>query len=211
MRRFCRPSKRRCAASITERSASAATAESRSPMPGSRPSHGRARAARVKRSNRPKGHSVQQDELRQLLGECAADRLAILLRLEAGARVVGHYDFNNTYQYVIAREETHLSWLQAALAETGAELPPAAAAIAVPAVQGGKKAGPAAFKDVLLDDARTLGAFVAKWRPRVEAMTHARHRKMLTVVLGESVEHQRLFEQAAAGFEDVLGRRSRGV
>jgi hypothetical protein len=34
---------------------------------------------------------------------------------------------------------------------------------------------------------------------------------MLNVILGESVEHQTLFEQAAAGFEDVLGRRTRGV
>ena len=42
-------------------------------------------------------------------------------------------------------------------------------------------------------------------------MTHARHRTMLDVVLGESLEHQRLFEQAAAGFEDVLGRRTGGA
>src|SRR5262245_36053366 len=212
MRRFCRPSKRRCAASITERSASAATAESRSPMPGSRPSHGRARAARVKRSNRPKGHSVQQDELQQFLSECAADRLAILLRLEAGARVVGHYDFNNTYQYVIARQETHLSWLEAALAETGAKLPPAKTTLRVPPVSVGKKTPvPAAYRDVLVDDARHLAAFVTAWTPRVQAMTHARHRKMLTVMLGETVEHQRLFEQAAQGFGDVLGRRAQGV
>ena len=34
---------------------------------------------------------------------------------------------------------------------------------------------------------------------------------MLDVVLGESLEHQRLFEQAAAGFEDVLGRRTDGA
>jgi hypothetical protein len=39
-------------------------------------------------------------------------------------------------------------------------------------------------------------------------LTHARHRTMLNVVLGESLEHQRLFEQAAQGFEDVLGRRT---
>ena len=42
-------------------------------------------------------------------------------------------------------------------------------------------------------------------------MTHARHRKMLDVVLGESREHQRFFEQAAAGIEDLLGRRTGGV
>jgi hypothetical protein len=34
---------------------------------------------------------------------------------------------------------------------------------------------------------------------------------MLNVILGESLEHQRFFEQAAAGFEDLLGRRTGGV
>jgi hypothetical protein len=33
---------------------------------------------------------------------------------------------------------------------------------------------------------------------------------MLNVVLGESLEHQRLFAQAAAGFEDLLGKRTAG-
>jgi hypothetical protein len=42
-------------------------------------------------------------------------------------------------------------------------------------------------------------------------MTHARHRTMLNVVLGESLEHNRLFEQGASGFEDVLGRRTDGA
>jgi hypothetical protein len=39
-------------------------------------------------------------------------------------------------------------------------------------------------------------------------MAHARHRSMLNVVCGESLEHMRLFEQAASGFEDVLGKRT---
>ena len=29
------------------------------------------------------------------------------------------YEFNNTYQYVIAREDVHLSWLEAALVDSG--------------------------------------------------------------------------------------------
>ncbi|MBM3818639.1 MAG: hypothetical protein FJW14_06425 [Acidimicrobiia bacterium] len=151
-------------------------------------------------------------DLQPLLTEFTADRLALLLRHEAGARAVGHYDFNNTYQYVISREETHLQWLQSALAELGAALPPPAAAMAVPEVEKPKKqAEAAAFRPLLDDDARRLGAFVARWRPRVTEMTHARHRIMLDVVLGESLEHQRLFEQGAAGMEDVLGRRTGGV
>jgi hypothetical protein len=49
-----------------------------------------------------------QNELQQLLTDLASERVALIERHEAGARVVSHYDFNNTYQYVIAREETHL-------------------------------------------------------------------------------------------------------
>ena len=56
-----------------------------------------------------------------------------------------------------------------------------------------------------------LAACVERWRPRVAAMSHARHRTMLDVILGESREHQRVFEQAASGMEDVLGRRTGGV
>ena len=152
-----------------------------------------------------------QNELQQLLTEIAAERVALLERHEAGARTVSHYDFNNTYQYVIAREETHLTWLQDAVAELGAPMPKASSTLPVPAVgKVGKQVAPAAFKDVCEDDGRTLSAFVAKWRPRVDAMSHARHRTMLNVVLGESLEHQRLFAQAASGFEDLLGKRTTG-
>ena len=153
-----------------------------------------------------------QNELQQLLTDLAAERVALIERHEAGARVVSHYDFNNTYQYVIAREETHLEWLGKALADFGTALPKAPAALPVPAVaKMGKKVEPGAFKALLDDDVRTLGAFVEKWRPKVDALTHARHRTMLNVVMGESLEHQRLFAQAAAGFEDLLGKRTGGV
>jgi hypothetical protein len=150
-----------------------------------------------------------QNELQQLLTEIAAERVALIERHEAGARVVSHYDFNNTYQYVIAREETHLSWLGTALGDLGASLPAASSALPVPAIaKPGKKVEPSVFRAILEDDVRTLGAFTQKWRPKVEALTHARHRTMLNVVLGESLEHQRLFSQAAAGFEDLLGKRT---
>jgi hypothetical protein len=155
---------------------------------------------------------VHKDELRQLLTDFAAERLAILQRHEAGARVVSHYDFNNTYQYVIAREETHITWLQNALAEFGLALPAPSKTLPVPEVgKPGKKGAPDAFRGILEDDARSLNGFVQQWRGRVDPMTHARHRTMLNVVLGESLEHQRLFDQAASGFEDVLGRRTDGA
>lgn len=152
---------------------------------------------------------MHKDELRTLLAEFAAERLALLQRHEASARVVSHYDLNNTYQYVISREETHVTWLQSALAEFGLTLPQPSPVLPAPAApKVGKRVEPSAFRGILEEDARTLGAFVDRWRPRVEATTHARHRIMLNVVLGESLEHKRLFEQGAAGFEDLLGRRT---
>jgi hypothetical protein len=155
---------------------------------------------------------MKQDELRQTLTEFAAERVALIERHEAGARVVSHYDLNNAYQYVISREETHLQWLQTALAEFGDALPPPSVKLAVPEIpKSAKKNDVGSFHAVCEDDARELRAFVERWQVRIAAMTHARHRKMLEVILGESREHERFFEQAAAGMEDLLGRRTGGV
>jgi len=147
-------------------------------------------------------------DLHALLVEFAADRLGLLERHEASARLVGHYDFNNVYQYVINREETHLSWVQAAIADGPAGEMRAAALPAPTAPKVGKTVQAAAYRGLIEDDARFLKAFVDKWRPRVDVVAHARHRIMLNVVIGESQEHARLFDQAAGGFEDVLGRRT---
>ena len=155
---------------------------------------------------------MKQSDLQQLLTEFSAERVAIIKRHEAGARVVAHYDFNNAYQYVINREETHLGWLLNALSDYGVPLPSANRELPVPDADKGKKTAlVSAFRAIAEDDARELGAFVQRWRPRVDAMTHARHRNMLNVILGESLEHKRLFDQAASGFEDVLGKRTGGV
>ncbi len=155
---------------------------------------------------------MKQSDLQSILVEFAAERLALLQRHEFGARVVSHYDFNNTYQYVINREETHLTWIQSALTEHSASVPvppPPSQPLEVP--KAAKKGDPSPFKSILDDDARLLEVFVERWRPRVADVTHARHRIMLDVILGESLEHARLFRQAAEGFEDVLGRRTGGV
>jgi hypothetical protein len=155
---------------------------------------------------------VKQAELQQLLTEFAAERLALLQRHEAGARAVTHYDFNNAYQYIINREETHLAWLQNALADFGTPLPGPSRTLSVPHTpKPGKRIDAGTYRGIFEDDASHLGAFVQQWRPRVAPMTHARHRTMLDVVLGETLEHKRLFDQAAEGFEDVLGRRTGGV
>ena len=155
---------------------------------------------------------MNQTDPQDILSRFAADRLALLERHEAGARTVSHYDFNNAYQYVINREETHLTWLQTALAEFGAVWPGPSATLAVPSLpKPPKKSDAATFRVIFEDDVRLLRAFVEEWRPKVDATTDARNRIMLDVILGESREHQRLFEQAAAGFEDLLGRRTGGV
>ena len=142
-------------------------------------------------------------ELQALIHEFYLERLALLMQHEAAARYVSDYDINNAYQYVIAREETHVSWLQHALLDLGASIPsdPSAPAVTRPA-----KAADA-VRELSDADARANQRFVEKWRDRVERVTNARHKGMLRVILGEMLEHQRLFQQAAQGRTDVIGTR----
>ena len=135
-------------------------------------------------------------DLAPLLAECYADRLALLQRHVASAVHVGDYDVNNAYQYVIAREETHVYWLHRAILDAGGKVPAESAAPAV---------ATAGLRELAAGDARANAAFIDKWTPRVATVTHARHRKMLEVVIGEVQEHRRLFEQAAEGRTDVIG------
>ena len=136
-----------------------------------------------------------------LLQDFYRDRLALLNRHVEGARIVADYEFNNTYQYVIAREEVHVSWARAAVEDLGGQAPTDIKNFPVPGDQGA----------VLDDDVRQAQAFVDRWRERVEKMSNARHRTMLKVMLGEILEHKRFFEQAKAGREDLLGRRMPGA
>src|SRR5438309_2671121 len=128
----------------------------------------------------------------------------MLLSHESGARLVGQYDANNTYQYIINREEAQLSWLATAIAELGGTSSDGASERE--RTVSGKRADAAAA--VFEEDARDAQAFVDGWRPRVEAMTNARHRGMLRVILGETLEHKRFFEHARAGRTELLGRRA---
>ena len=45
---------------------------------------------------------------------------------------------------------------------------------------------------------------------RVAAVTNARHRKMLELILGEMKEHLRVLQQALEGRTDLLGRHTDG-
>jgi len=148
---------------------------------------------------------VTTDDLAGALQAFHREKLAMRQRHVAVARHVTDYNFNNTYQYVIAREDVHLQWLEAALAE----LDTPAEDVAEPELPatGGRHAR---FDGFVQEDAREAGEFVSRWRDRVAGLTHARHGKMMNVVLGETLEHQRFFEQIVAGRDDVLGRRANG-
>jgi hypothetical protein len=103
---------------------------------------------------------------------------------------------------IINREATQLSWIEAAIRELGG---PVAGVAAGPGPAG------STAEAIFDEDVSDSRAFVERWRPRVEALTHARHRQMLRVILGEVLEQQRFFEQARAGRTDLLGRRGEEV
>ena len=140
-----------------------------------------------------------------VLQELYRDKQALYDRHVAGARFVTDYDFNNTYQYVINREEQHLSWLRHAIEDGGADAPGEGAS---PQVPGGK--GDARQRAIIEEDRRAMQAFHDKWAPRLDEIRNERHRRMVGVILGEALEQRRFFEQMLQGREDVLGRRTAG-
>lgn len=143
-------------------------------------------------------------ELLNVLKECHHDKLALRQRHVAVARHVTDYEFNNTYQYIIAREDVHLQWLEAAIAELG-ETPGDEREPDIP--KPGKKAS---FLPLIESDARLVDAFVTRWQSRLGTVTHARHRNVIKVIVGETLEQKRFFEQMLAGRQDLLGRRANG-
>jgi hypothetical protein len=156
----------------------------------------------------PRLHHVQGKaefvtDLLALLQDLYRDKLTLLLRHEAGARHIGQYDFNNTYQYIIIRVDVQLSWSATAITELGGSIPDSADAERTVSAEGA-----AAAHAVIEEDVGETQAFVDRWRPRMAAMSNARHAKMLQVILGEALEQKRFFEQALAGRTDLLGRRA---
>ncbi len=144
-------------------------------------------------------------DLASVLRELHQDKLTMRQRHVAVARQVSDYDFNNTYQYIIAREDVHLSWLEAALGELGVT----PAEVTEPSLPSrGKKDS---FLPLVTEDAREAGELVTRWRARTDDITNARHRNMVGVILGETLEQKRFFDQMLAGREDLLGRRANGA
>ena len=141
-----------------------------------------------------------------ILSDIHRDKLAARQRHVAVARHVSDYEFNNTYQYVIGREDTHLQWLEAAIADLGGT----PASIEEPAVTPSSGKAADRFLPLVAEDAQAATALVAKWRPRLDEIGSERHRKMVNLMLGETLEQQRFFEHMLAGREDLLGRRLPG-
>jgi hypothetical protein len=141
-------------------------------------------------------------DLLVLLQEFYRDKLTMLLRHQAGARLVRQYDVNNTYQYIVNRDDVQLSWVAKAIEELGGNIPSDAETDR--SLQG---SGAEAERRVIAEDERDAQAFVDRWRPRADTMRNARHAKMLGLILGEVLEQKRFFEQALAGRTDLLGRR----
>jgi len=142
---------------------------------------------------------VSEPTLAELIKDFYLERVSLLMRHEDVAQLVTDYDINNAYQYIIAREQTHLSWLQHALLDLGATLvndPPRGPALS---------AKGDAWKSLAGEDARANTQFAAKWRPKVDTVSNARQKGMLNVIIGENLEHARLFDQASAGRKDLIG------
>jgi hypothetical protein len=152
-----------------------------------------------------KAKGVKPTELVALLQECYRERLAMLERHKAVATRVLDYDVNNAYQYIVNREETHLRWIADALAGLGAVPPDGGASPSIT-----KDRAKDAWRALVGEDARSGQAFLDKWGPRIEALTQARDRTMLRLMLGEVQEQTRTFEQASAGVDDLLGRKDVG-
>jgi hypothetical protein len=148
---------------------------------------------------------VKPADVLSILREFHREKLTLRQRHVAVACHVSHYAFNNTYQYVIAREDVHLSWLEAAIAELGGT-PETVGDVTLAAPGKGTN-----FVPMVQEDARDAAAFVSRWRQRLSEITNARHRTMMNVILGETLEHKRFFDQMVAGNEELLGRRMAGA
>ncbi|MGH9386878.1 MAG: hypothetical protein ACRD2N_21610, partial [Vicinamibacterales bacterium] len=111
-----------------------------------------------------------------LIRSCLLERTALLQRHEEVAKQVTDYDANNTYQYIVNREETHVSWLQHALLDLGAQIPAEPSRPSLPSSKGADR-----WKALAAEDSRANQDFVSRWRPKIEPITNARHKGMLDV------------------------------
>ena len=144
-------------------------------------------------------------ELLAFLTDFYRDTLQLVLARQANARSVSAYDANNAYQQVLGRQDVHLQWVADAIAGLSGSVG------ALPSGEVPDPQSKAGQTDRLLQsDVQAQQAFLDRWQPRLPEVTHARHRKMLELILGEMREHLRTFQQALDGRTDVLGRHADG-
>ena len=122
------------------------------------PFRGRACASPARRSRRRDSHRSRA----AAAPSSTSTRLALLQRHVASARTVTDYDINNAYQYIVAREETHVYWVHRALLDVGATVP-ADAGRADDRRRAACATSPPATP-------RANHAFVDTWTPRVAAV-----------------------------------------
>ncbi len=142
-----------------------------------------------------------------LLQDAYREKLALFNRHVEGATRISDYESNNTYQYVIARDEQHVQWLRDAVVDLEGPVPTDIKGHPVPST--GKE--PDSERAIADDDAKLLQAYYERWKARLEDIRNARHKKMVELMLGEILEQRRFFEQAAEGRDDLLGRRMPGA
>ena len=148
---------------------------------------------------------MNASELLEFLTAFFRDKLTLRNRHVAAAGFVTDYNVNNTYQYLINRDDMHVRWLQDAIVDAGGT----PAEQVVPDLDPGDEKD--ASRKVITADRDAAQKFVERWRERVDSLPNARHRSLLRVILGETLEQQRFFEQALAGRDDLLGRRADGA
>jgi hypothetical protein len=153
-----------------------------------------------------KAKFVKSTEMLDLLQEFYRDKAVMRQAHAAAARFVTDYDFNNTYQYIIAREDMHLRWLIDAITDLGGQVDE----VPQPQISPSSK-GAEAQRSVIAADRDVAVRFIEKWRSRLDTLPNARHRTMLHVIVGETVEHRHFFDLALAGRSDLLGRRADGA
>jgi hypothetical protein len=146
---------------------------------------------------------VTPAELVRLLTSFYDETIELMQQRQARARAVTAYDANNAYQQVLGRQDVHLQWLAAAIADLGGEVPVSGSGGAPPAASG-------ELATILEADALSQNAFLDRWTPTLDTISNARNRKLLELILGEMREHGRMFEQALERRSDVLGPHADG-
>jgi hypothetical protein len=144
-------------------------------------------------------------ELMDLLQEFYRDTSELLLARQARARSITSYEANNAYQQVLGRQDVHLRWLSDAITDLGGTVPTVG-----PDESQATDVKGTDVRTIVEADARSQQAFLDRWTSRVAAITNARHRLMLELILGEMIEHARVFDQALQGRTDILGRHTDG-